>query len=57
MENEKISHDLTVLTEEQTAQVAGGLLTLPVSPVGFVCRTCTSGTPIQFLTEIANLAK
>jgi hypothetical protein len=58
MKNVKISHDIAVLTDEQTAQVAGGLVISPVSPVGGgFCRTCTSGNPILFQTEIANLAK
>jgi hypothetical protein len=57
MKNVKIENDIAVLTEEQTAQVAGGLVISPVSPVGVFCRTCTSGNPILFLTEVANLAK
>jgi hypothetical protein len=57
MKNVKIDYDLTVLTAEQTAQVAGGLLYSPAPPIGTVCRTCTSGTPIQFQAEIASLAK
>jgi hypothetical protein len=57
MENEKVSQDIAVLTEAQTTQVAGGLLLTPISPVGGFCRTCTSGNPILFQTEVANLAK
>lgn len=57
MKNVKIESDIAVLTEEQTTQVAGGLVISPVSPVGVFCRTCTSGNPILFLTEVANLAK
>jgi hypothetical protein len=57
MENVKISHDLAVLSEAETTQVAGGLLYAPAPPVGILCRTCTSGMPIQFLTEVASLAK
>ncbi len=53
---EKTHHELTVLTEEQTALVAGGLvISNPI--LGNGCRTCTSGLPILFQTEAANAAK
>ncbi len=53
MENSNTDRSIAVLTEAQTAQVAGGLVITPVSPIGVYCRTCTSGTPILFAVEAA----
>jgi hypothetical protein len=50
---------IEVLTEEQTAQVAGGLviITAPNPVLGGGCRTCTSGLQPLFQTEAASFAK
>ncbi len=49
---------IEVLTEEQAAQVAGGLIIIVPNPVlGTGCRTCTSGVQPMFRNEAASLAK
>jgi hypothetical protein len=48
------NEDLTVLTAEQAAQVAGGLV---YSPIGEFCVTCTSGRFFDFKNEAALAAK
>jgi hypothetical protein len=56
MENTYQHQEPTVLTDEQTALVAGGLV-IGNPILGGGCRTCTSGLPILFQTEAANFAK
>jgi hypothetical protein len=51
------NQDLTVLTAEQAAQVAGGLSYSPISPVGEFCLTCTSGRLQMFQNEVERAAK
>jgi len=48
---------IEVLTEEQAAQVAGGLVTGLNPVLGGGCRSCTSGVQPLFQTEAASFAK
>jgi hypothetical protein len=48
---------MNVLTEEQAAQVAGGLVIGPNPILGGGCLGCHSGLPILFQVEAANAAK
>lgn len=49
--DKKINDHLARLTEEQTAEVAGGM------PPRGGCPSCTSGRAFEFQEEVARLAK
>jgi hypothetical protein len=57
MDTNTIAKPIEVLTEEQAAQVAGGLVLAPSPVLGGGCRACTSGVLLLFQAEAASFAK
>ncbi len=57
MDTNTSAKPIEVLTEEQAAQVAGGLVLAPSPVLGGGCRACTSGVLLLFQAEAASFAK